>query len=199
MNEIIATGFDCEPLPDGNVLVEFFGDDGHTFNKQVVSPEVIKHMPLVAVLTEVALTKGPVVAKEIMDKLNQERPGTTAERSRTMSERSTPNWDAFGGRKILVPFFVYGREDAPDGPLEGFCRGYGSLGQEESYENTIGIYTAEGVYFNILIDTRLECVMPMFFIDGKPFSYPIVACFTMCGGVPGIDPDTGIMRRPHGQ
>lgn len=35
------------------MLVEFFGNDGKTF---VVTPEVIKQLPLVAVLTEIALT-----------------------------------------------------------------------------------------------------------------------------------------------
>jgi hypothetical protein len=29
----VATGFDFEPLPDGNVLIEFFGDDDLTCNK----------------------------------------------------------------------------------------------------------------------------------------------------------------------
>jgi hypothetical protein len=71
MNEQIATGFNFEPLPDGNVLVEFFGDDGKTFNTQVVTPGVIKNMPLVALLTEIALTKGPEVAREIMAKLGR--------------------------------------------------------------------------------------------------------------------------------
>jgi hypothetical protein len=66
----IATGFDFEPLPDGNVLVEFFGDDGKTFNKQVVTGEVVRSIPLVAILTDIALKRGPDVAKEIMEKLN---------------------------------------------------------------------------------------------------------------------------------
>jgi len=30
----IATGFDFEPLPDGNLLVEFYGDDGVTITSQ---------------------------------------------------------------------------------------------------------------------------------------------------------------------
>lgn len=111
-----------------------------------------------------------------------------------MKKRSAPNWDEFGSRKMQIPLFVYGRADLPVGPLDGFCRGHGAIsGDEKRYQDTIGIYTAEGVYFNILIDTRLECVMPMFFIDNKPFYYPIVACFTMCHGLPVIDPATGIM------
>ena len=46
MKERIATGFDFEPLPDGNVLIEFYGDDGKTFNKQVITPDVLKDMAL---------------------------------------------------------------------------------------------------------------------------------------------------------
>ncbi len=64
-----ATGFDFEPLPDGNVLIEFFGDDGKTFNKQVVTPDFLHDMPLVASLTVVAMRHGPQVAREIMRKL----------------------------------------------------------------------------------------------------------------------------------
>jgi hypothetical protein len=65
----IATGFNFQPLPDGNVLIEFFGEDGNTLGHQIVIPEGINSMPLVAVLTQVALAKGPEVAKEIMAKL----------------------------------------------------------------------------------------------------------------------------------
>jgi hypothetical protein len=65
----IATGFDFEPLPDGNVLIEFFGDDGRTFNKQVVTADVLGRIPLVAILTDIAIKQGPDVAKEIMEKL----------------------------------------------------------------------------------------------------------------------------------
>ena len=44
----LATGFDFEPLPDGNVLIEFFGDDGKTFNTQVITGEAFSHMPMAA-------------------------------------------------------------------------------------------------------------------------------------------------------
>ena len=47
----IATGFDLEPLADNNVLIEFYGDDGETFNSQVVTPDIVTYMPLVASLT----------------------------------------------------------------------------------------------------------------------------------------------------
>ena len=113
-----------------------------------------------------------------------------------MKKRTAPNWDAFVRHKMFIPFFIYGRDDIDVGPFEGFCRGFGAItGNEKRYQDTIGIYTAEGVYYNILIDTRVNCIIPMFFINDKPFFYPIIACFTMCGGVPAIDPATGIMRR----
>ncbi len=66
-----ATGFDCQPLPDGNVLIEFFGDDGRAINKQIVAPDVIRRVPVVAALLDVALKKGPEVAREIMERLNR--------------------------------------------------------------------------------------------------------------------------------
>jgi hypothetical protein len=67
----IATGFDFQPLPDGNVLIEFFRDDGKTINSQVVTAEVVERIPVVAVLTEIALEKGPEVATKIMKELDQ--------------------------------------------------------------------------------------------------------------------------------
>lgn len=66
-----ATGFDFEPLPDGNVLIEFFGDNGKTTNRQVVTAEVIRRMPVVAGLLDVALRRGPEAAREIEEKLNE--------------------------------------------------------------------------------------------------------------------------------
>jgi hypothetical protein len=67
----IATAFTCEPLPDGNVLITFHGDDGQTCTAQVVTPQVIQSMPLVAALTDVALQKGPAVARDILRQISQ--------------------------------------------------------------------------------------------------------------------------------
>lgn len=69
----IASGFDFEPLSDGNVLIEFIGDDGTTVNTQIVTAEVIRQIPLVAALLDVAMRLGPEAAKEIMGRLNHER------------------------------------------------------------------------------------------------------------------------------
>jgi len=67
MNERIATGFDLEPLANGNVLIEFYGDDGKAFNTQVVTREVIEGMPAVVALTLLYIDQGPEEVKKIME------------------------------------------------------------------------------------------------------------------------------------
>ena len=66
MKTPIATGFDFEPLADGNVRVEFYGDDGETFNTQVVTAEVVARMPIVAYLAGLALTQEIDAVKAII-------------------------------------------------------------------------------------------------------------------------------------
>ena len=68
----IATGFDFEPLLDGNVLIEFYGDDGKTFNKQVVTAEVMRGMPEVAYLTGIAMTQGVEQVKAVIARMGGE-------------------------------------------------------------------------------------------------------------------------------
>ena len=68
----VATGFDFEPLADGNVLIEFYGDDGKTFNTQIITGDVLKSLPAVANLTQVAMSEGVEVAKKIMEAMNDE-------------------------------------------------------------------------------------------------------------------------------
>lgn len=80
-----ATGFDCQPLPDGNVLIEFFGDDGKTVNEQVVTPDLIWQMPLVTALTQVALMKGPEVTTA------RKRHGIGKERANATTTTASPN------------------------------------------------------------------------------------------------------------
>ena len=114
-------------------------------------------------------------------------------------ERTAPNWDTYIRQRMMIPFFVYGRDDLDVGPLDGFCRGHGAIsGSEQPYQDKVGIYTAEGVYYSILIDTRLKCVMPQFFINEEPFFYPIVECHTVGGGLPVVDPATGRLQKPPG-
>jgi hypothetical protein len=63
----VATGFDLEPRQDGNVLMEFFGDDGKTFHKQIVTEDVVRSMPLVASMTLIAIEQGVDALVEVMD------------------------------------------------------------------------------------------------------------------------------------
>jgi len=74
MSNPIATGFDFEPLPNGNVLMEFFGDDGKTFATQVVTLDVVQSMPTVCWITLTYIEHGPEVAKKLMDKMSQQFP-----------------------------------------------------------------------------------------------------------------------------
>ena len=66
----VATGFTFEPVPDGNVLIEFFADDGKTINKQIVTFDLIRRIPVVAGLN-VAVKEGPEAAKEVMGIMNR--------------------------------------------------------------------------------------------------------------------------------
>ena len=72
MSSMIATGYDFEPMADGNVLVEFYGADGVTFNTQIISPGLMRNMAVVAALTDAALRKGPEVAGAIMKLLSSD-------------------------------------------------------------------------------------------------------------------------------
>ena len=70
LDSVAATGFDFKPLPDGNVMIEFQTDSGTIINKQIVTPEVIRQMPLVAALLDVAIRNGPEAAREIVQRMN---------------------------------------------------------------------------------------------------------------------------------
>ena len=63
----IATEFDLEPLANGNILIEFYGDDGKTFNVQAITREVLEGMPGVVALTLVCMDSGPEAVKKIME------------------------------------------------------------------------------------------------------------------------------------
>lgn len=67
----IATGFDMEPLPNGNILIEFFGDEGVTFNKQVITREVLQNIPTVAALILICMDQGTEAVKRLMNQLNE--------------------------------------------------------------------------------------------------------------------------------
>jgi hypothetical protein len=53
-----ATGFDFEPLSNGDVLIEFFADDGKTINTQVITREAVARLPVVVHAFFLAVEKG---------------------------------------------------------------------------------------------------------------------------------------------
>lgn len=53
------------------MLIEFYGEDGKTFNSQVVTADVMRNMALISALTDVALRKGPDVAGAVMRLLSE--------------------------------------------------------------------------------------------------------------------------------
>jgi len=53
-----ATGFDFEPLPNGDVLIEFHAEDGVTFNTQVITRECLARLPVVVHAFFLAVEKG---------------------------------------------------------------------------------------------------------------------------------------------
>lgn len=63
----LATGVDFEPLPNGNVLIEFFGDYRETFYCQQITTNVLGSLPFAALLCEVVQAKGPEVAPALID------------------------------------------------------------------------------------------------------------------------------------
>jgi len=53
-----ATGFDIEPLPHGDVLMQFFSDDGKTVNTQIMTRECLARLPVVVHAFFLAVKKG---------------------------------------------------------------------------------------------------------------------------------------------
>ena len=66
-----ATGFDFEPLPNGDVLIEFCGDDGVTINSQAVTKECLTRIPVVAHALFLAVEEGTDAALEFLNHLNK--------------------------------------------------------------------------------------------------------------------------------
>ena len=64
-----ATGFDFEPLPNGDVLMEFLGDDGVTINTQVITKECLAKMPVVAHALFVAVEQGQEAALAFLKRM----------------------------------------------------------------------------------------------------------------------------------
>ena len=62
-----ATGFDFEPLPNGNVLIQFFADDGTTINTQIITKEGLARLPVVVHAFFLAVEKGKDAAIKFLD------------------------------------------------------------------------------------------------------------------------------------
>ena len=62
----VATGFDFEPLPDGNIRIEFQDDDGKSFNTQFMTRDAFIRIPLVAFITLMAMGQGKEVAEKLV-------------------------------------------------------------------------------------------------------------------------------------
>ena len=104
---------------------------------------------------------------------------------------AVPNFDELMQKPVDVPLFVW--DDGETRPFQGLCRGNDPSGDEEDWEDCIGVCTAEGKSFCVVIDMRVHCAVPQFFIDRKPFYFPIVRFET---GREPVDPTTGTLKPP---
>ena len=65
-----ATGFDFEPLPSGDVLIDFYGDDGVVFNSQIITRECLTRIPVVAHALFLAVEEGKDAALAYLNKMS---------------------------------------------------------------------------------------------------------------------------------
>lgn len=68
-NDIVATGFDFEPLPSGDVRCQFFADDGVTLNTQVITREALARLPVVVHAFFLAVEKGKDAAVAFLNNM----------------------------------------------------------------------------------------------------------------------------------
>jgi len=59
---LIASGFDFEPLSTGDVLIQFFADDGKTINTQIITREALARLPVVVHAFFLVVEDGPDAA-----------------------------------------------------------------------------------------------------------------------------------------
>jgi hypothetical protein len=135
----------------------------------------------------VLVTDEPSVASEFGFDLEEDAAGEGG------PGEGLPDFDRYAGKRVVIPFFIW--DDGAVRPFDGFCRGDGPIGGEEDWEETIGVYTEEGKYFSVVIDTRVRCATPQFWIGGEPFHFPVVAFRTVAAWV---DPETLSLTAPPG-
>lgn len=71
----VATGFDFGPLPNGNVLIQFFADNGKTINTQVITRTALARFPAVVHAFFLAVDQGQAAALAFLDRLNAVKDG----------------------------------------------------------------------------------------------------------------------------
>lgn len=67
-----ATGFDFESLPNSDVLIQFFGDDGRTVNTQIMTRECLARLPVVVHAFFLAVEKGSDEAFDFLKSMTAE-------------------------------------------------------------------------------------------------------------------------------
>ena len=70
-----ATGFDFEPLPTGDVLIQFFGDDGKTINTQIITRDGLARLPVVVHAFFLTVEEGPDAALAFLDVVTSREGG----------------------------------------------------------------------------------------------------------------------------
>ncbi len=69
---MIATGFDFGALPNSDVLIQFFGDDGTTVNTQIMTRECLARIPVVIHAFFLAVEKGSGEAFDFLKSMTAE-------------------------------------------------------------------------------------------------------------------------------
>ena len=69
---MIATGFDFGALPNGDVLIQFFSDDGKTVNTQIMTRECLARLPVVVHAFFLAVEKGSDEAFDFLKSMTAE-------------------------------------------------------------------------------------------------------------------------------
>jgi hypothetical protein len=80
--QVIATGFDFGALPNSDVLIQFFSDDGKTVNTQVMTRECFARLPVVVHAFFLAVEEGTEAALTYLRKMSTLDHMTTSIRRR---------------------------------------------------------------------------------------------------------------------
>lgn len=70
VEQVTATGLDFEPLPHGDVLMQFLGDDGEAINTQVITKECLARIPVVVHALFLAVEEGKEAAIKYLNRMS---------------------------------------------------------------------------------------------------------------------------------